>query len=333
MFYILYGQDDFSCHQSLEEIKKGLGNSEMLAVNTNLLDSQQLRLSQLRDVCSVAPFLCPARLVIVKDLLNRFEPRPRLERRVNHSRAEPNSELEEWQGLSDYVKQMPPTTVLVLIDGRISANNPLLKSLSPLAKVMTFPQLRNRELANWVQKRVKQGGGTISPGAVNLLVKLIGGELWAMSSEIDKLIVYSSGHTITEDSVRQLTSYAREANIFALVDAILEGRTKVAQQLLHQLLQEGMAPSYLLVMITRQLRLIVRAKDLSRGLSRLEIRNRLGLTSDYSSDKALKQAKAYTLERIKRAYHRLLEADIAIKTGRYDDELALDLLVIELCQD
>ena len=332
MFYILYGKDDFSRHQALEEIKRGLGDPEMLAVNTSLLDGQQLSFGHLEDVCSAAPFLCPARLIIVEGLLGRFELKSRLGRRVNRSRAGPGSELGEWRGLSDYVKRMPPTTVLVLIDGEIKSNHPLLKSLLPLAKVMTFPQFRDKELSNWIQKRVKQGGGTITPGAVNLLVGLIGGDLWAMSSEIDKSLTYSSGHLITEDNVRQLTSYAREANIFALVDAILEGRRKVAQQLLHQLLQEGAAPSYLLVMITRQLRLIVRAKELSQGLSRPEIRSRLELTSDYSLDKALKQAKTYTLERIKRAYHKLLEADIAIKTGKYDGDLALDLLVIELCQ-
>src|SRR4030043_28234 len=83
-----------------------------------------------------------------------------------------------------------------------------------------------------------------------------------MNSEIDKLLAYCSGQVITEDSVKQVTSYAREANIFALVDSILEGRTKVAQQLLHRLLRDGASPSYILAMITRQLRLIVMTKDL-----------------------------------------------------------------------
>ena len=331
MFYVLYGKDDFGCREALEEIKKGLGDPEMLAVNTSLLDGEQLSLGQLKAACSAVPFLSPARLVIVRGLLGRFETKSGVQRRVNRSRVEPNSELEEWQALGDYIKQMAPTSVLVLVDDEIRGNNRLLKSLLPLAKVMTFPYLRDNELGDWIQKRVSQSGGTISAGAINLLVQLIGGDLWTMASEIDKLLAYGSGH-IVEDDVRQLTSYAREANVFALVDAILEGRLKVAQQLLHQMLQEGAAPSYLLVMITRQVRLIVRAKELSQGLSRSEMRNRLGLTSDYSMDKALKQAKAYTLERIRSAYHQLLEADIAIKTGKYDGDLALDLLVIELCR-
>jgi len=333
LFYILYGQDDFSRHQALEEIKKDLGSPEMLAVNTSLFDSQQLNLSELKNACSSTPFLSPARLVIVEGLLGHFELKPRPGRRGSRSQSKSGSELGEWQGLGDYIKQMPPTTVLVLLDGEVKGTNPLLKSLMPLAKVMTCPQLRNKELGGWIQERVSQGGGTITSEAVKLLVELVGGDLWFMGNEIDKLLIHSLGHDITDDDVRQLTSYAREANIFALVDAILEGRVKVAQRLLHQLLQGGAAPSYLLVMITRQLRLIVRAKELSnQKLSRSEIQNRLGLASDYVLDKALKQAKAYTPERIKRAYHQILEADIAIKTGKYDSDLALDLLVIDLCE-
>jgi DNA polymerase-3 subunit delta len=226
--------------------------------------------------------------------------------------------------------------VLVLVDGEINkkkAANRLLKSLAPLAEVMTFPPFKDKDLSDWVQKRVKQGGGNISPGAIGLLIGLVGGDLWTMSSEIDKLIAFCSGQPIAEDSVRQVTSYAREANVFALVDAILEGRRKVAQQSLHRLLQEGAAPAYVLTMIARQLRLIVTAKELGRRLFQPEIRDKLETTSDYGLEKALKQARAYTLERIKSAYHKLLEADIAIKTGKYDDDLALDLLVIELGQD
>ncbi len=332
MFYILYGKDDFSLQQALEEIKNELGNREMLEVNTSILDGQQLSLIQLRDACSTIPFLCPNRLVIVKGLLGRFEQRSGPERRVTRSRAKLNSGLEEWMGLADCVKQMSPTTALILVDGEIKANNRLLKSLAALAKVMAFPPLKDKELSSWIQDRVKQGGGAISPVAVKLLVGLVGAGLWIMSGEIDKLLAYCAGQIITEDSVKQVTSYAREANIFALVDAILEGRIKVAQQMLHRLIQEGASPSYILAMITRQLRLIVMAKELGQELFRPEIRGRLEPTSDYGLEKAVRQAKAYSLERVNKTYHKLLEADVAIKTGKYDGDLALDLLVVELYQ-
>lgn len=336
MLYILYGKDDFSLQQKLEEIKQKLGGTEMLAFNTKVLDGQRLSLNELLDECNAAPFLCPVRLVIVKGLLERFEEKSGLRQRSPRSKTKLDSSLEEWMRLPNYVRQMPVTTVLVLVDGELSKGksaNRLLHALIPLAEVMTFPQLKDSALREWIQNRVKQSGGTISAGAINLLIELVGADLWAMSNEIDKLLTFCSGQTITEDSVRKVTSYAREANIFSLVDAVLEGRRKIAQQSLYQLLQEGGAPPYILAMITRQLRLIVMAKELGRKLLQSEIRDRLESASDYALEKALKQARAYTLERVKKTYHSLLDADIAIKSGKYDGDLALDLLIAELCPD
>ncbi len=331
MFYIFYGQDDFSLHQALEGIKHGLGDLEMLATNTTKLDGEHLTLNELKGNCNAAPFLSAYRLVIVNGLLRRFEPRQSKSRRGKHSTNESQNELGEWQGMGSYIKEIPNTTVLILVDGKISGYNPLLTKLSPLAKVKTFLLLRGRSLRTWIQQRVAEGGGNITPQAVSLLAELIGGNLWAMSNEIDKLLLYSRGHTIDEDYVTKLVSHAQEANIFALVDAILEGRTKTAQSILHRLYQEGTSPIYVLAMITRQFRLIALTKDLDSNLSRLQIQNKLRLTSSYGLDKTLTQAKLYDFEHIKQAYSKLLETDLAIKTGKYNDQLALELLVADLC--
>ena len=327
MFYILYGQDDFSLNQAAEKIKADLGDWEMLATSTTNLEGQHLTLSELRNKCGAAPFLSSHRLVIVGGLLGRFEVK---QSRPRSGKGKSGNGLGEWDGLASYIGQMPETTVLMLVDGEMKGQNPLLKKLSPLAEVRTFPLLRGRDLKAWIQQRVKEEGGDITPQAVNLLVELIGGDLWAMNGEIQKLLLYSQERPISEDDVRQLVSYVQEANIFALVDAVAEGRTELAQRILHRLYDDGVAPTYILVMITRQFRLIAQAKDLEPGLSRLQIQDRLGLKSSYSLDKTLSQAKLYDFEGVKRAYDKLLETDLAIKTGKYSDKLALELLVTEL---
>jgi DNA polymerase-3 subunit delta len=218
----------------------------------------------------------------------------------------------------------------MLVDEEVKGNNPLLKKISSLAEVRTFPLLRGKDLKVWIRQRVKAGGGDITPEAVDLLAELIGADLWAMDGEIRKLLLYSWEHPIAEDDVRQLVSCIQEANIFALVDAVAEGRTELAQRILHRLYDEGVAPTYILTMITRQFRLIAQARDLAKGLSRLQIQDRLGLKASYGLDKTLSQAKLYDFGRVKRAYSKLLETDLAIKTGQYNDKLALELLVTEL---
>jgi DNA polymerase-3 subunit delta len=102
-------------------------------------------------------------------------------------------------------------------------------------------------------------------------------------------------------------------------------------QLLHQLLAEGMAPPHLLFMLTRQLRLMVQAKELrERRLSVRETQEQLGLSPSYPIDRLLKQCASYPMPRLVEVYQKLLETDIAIKTGKWKDELALDLLLAEV---
>ena len=327
MLYILYGQDGFSLNQAMGRIKADLGDRETVATSTTISEGQHLTLSELRSKCDAAPFLSSHRLVIVEGLLGRFEmkqskSRPRKGRSGNG--------LGEWEGLDSYVKQMPETTVLVLVDEEVQGNNPLLRKLSPVAEVRAFPLLRGRDIKTWIRQRVKGEGGGITPQAVDLLAELVGGDLWAMDGEIQKLLLYGQGRPISEDDVRQLVSCIQEASIFALVDAVAEGRTESAQQILHRLYDEGVAPTYVLTMIARQFRLMVLARDLGKGLSRLQIQDRLGLKSSYGLDKTLSQAKSYDFDGVKRAYDKLMETDLAIKTGKYSDKLALELMVAEL---
>lgn len=331
MLYILWGQDDFSINEALAEIKRGIGDQAALLTNTTTLDGQQMTLDELKAVCETVPFLAEKRLVIVKGLLELFEPSKRYEREKKKTRL--SNRQSEFKSLGGYIDKIPDSTILVLIGIDIKATNPLLKELAGKAKVRRFFLLRDADLSTWVEKRVKQEGGTISSKAVSLLGKLVGGNLWIMAGEIDKLIAFASGRRIEEEDVKAIVSYAQQANIFAMVDAILESRVRMAEQLLQQLLQRGAAPGYIMTMISRQVRLMVRAKDLkNQGKSRMVIQNQLGIAQEFALRKILEQADRYSLERIKEVYHKLLETDLSIKTGRYEDELALNLLVAELCQ-
>ena len=331
MLYILTGQDDFSRSQALEEIKRGMGDQALLAANTTVLEGQQVTPDQLKAVCETAPFLSERRLVIIEGLLERFEPKSRSS--GQKKLAPVTNQQNECKLLTAGISQIPDSTVLVLIDGRLSSKNPLLKALSARAEVKAFPLLKDAGLRRWIQRRVAGEGGSISPAAVDLLAKLVGSNLWIMRSEISKLVLFTSGRRIEEEDVTRVVSYAQEANVFAMVDAILEFKAGIAEQSLHQLLERGAPPAYLLVMLLRQVEMMVRAKELgSQGRSEAEIRDKLGLTSEFALRKTLEQAGRYSIPRLKETYHRLLETDLSIKTGKYGGELALNILIAELCQ-
>jgi len=330
LLYILSGQDDFSIYQSLEEIKRKMGDPTMLVTNTTILDGQQLTLDQLKTVCDASPFLAEKRLVIIKGLLERFESKGKPSRRKKA--ASTDNSQNEAKLLAEYTGNIPDTTILVLIDGKISSNNPLLKGLAG-AQMRSFPLLREPQLHQWIQSRVARERGSISPQAVDLLAKMVGSNLWIMSNEIDKLILFTAGRRIEIEDIRKIVSYAQQTNVFAMIDAILESKAGLAQKLLQQLLQGGASSAYLLAILAHQLQMIVRVKELrNQRKSQQEIQDRLGITSEFALRKTLEQTGVYSWERLKEVYHRLLEADLSIKTGKYDDELALNILIAELCQ-
>ena len=328
MLYILLGEDDFSLTKSLEGIKRGTGDQALLAANTTVFDGQQLTLDRLRAVCETVPFLAEKRLVIIQGLLGRFEPRgkPRRQKKI----AAPAERESEYKLFAAYPSNIPDSTVLVLIDGRIKSNNPLLKLLSARAEVRSFPILKEAKLRQWIQREVAEQDASMSPQAVDLLAKLVGGNLWVMANEISKLALFASGRRIEEEDIKAIVSSAQEANVFAMVDAILDFKAGVAEQLLEQLLSRGASSAYLLAMLSRQVRLIVRAKELRRRRRpEAEIQSKLGL-APFPLRKTLEQAQRYPLERLKEVYHKLLQTDLSIKTGKFEGGLALNLLIAEL---
>jgi DNA polymerase-3 subunit delta len=117
-----------------------------------------------------------------------------------------------------------------------------------------------------------------------------------------------------------------------MIDAVVVFKVGVGQQMLVQLMQEGMAPPQILFMISRQVRLMIQVKAMMKdGKTQSEIQPKLGLNNEFVWQKTLEQTSMYSFDRLKELYHKLLETDIAIKTGKYNDELALNILIAEMC--
>jgi DNA polymerase-3 subunit delta len=331
LVYIFYGTDDFSIHEALDEIKLGLGESSMLSANTSRLEGSKLRPDELEAAVQSVPFFGEKRLVIIDGLLGRFEPKEKRGALKKTAKPPRENEAELPKTFARLINSAPESTVLVLIDGEVGKSNTLFKEISGKADIRLFTPLKGIQLENWVKKRITQAGATISEEALKSLVRLVGSDLWVMSGEIEKLTLYAAGRAIEAEDVKKLVGLSREASIFTLVDAIVDGRLNLANQTLNEMLESGAAPSYLLVMLARQLRFLVRAKELkNEGQSESAMQRALGL-ADFPFRKTLEQTSRYTMARLKDFYRRVLDTDLAIKTGRYDDELALTILVSEMC--
>ena len=324
MRYLLAGPDDFSLKAKLNSIKASLGDPSILGSATSEFDGAKVKTGEFKLTVDALPFLTPCRLVIVSGLLARFQT-------AADGSAKKAPKPEDAAVFAAAIKNSPPSTAIILIESALNRNNPLFKEITGAVEVHEFPMFDKPQLKEWIGRRVMTAGGSITPGAINLLVQYVGADLWAVAGEIDKLVLYAGGRTVTETDVKALVGYAQEASIFTLVDSIFDGRLKTATEALESLKMGGLSAAYVLSMLSRQLRLVIQVVDLKgRGENDVEVRRRLGLTADFVWKKTRDQAARFTLARLKDIYRRLLEADLAAKTGQMDESLAVDLLVAEL---
>ncbi len=329
MIYVLFGGDELSLEQHLDTLKAAIEPEELRDVNIITLGGQDLGFDQLRATCDTVPFLAERRLVVVRSLLGQFEPRGGARGGSRASSGESRKQS-AWEGLAEYLAMVPETTDLALVDDRLSERNSVLAKVRPLAEVKTFPLPTGRALHGWIGERAAKREVEIDPRAVAVLAEAVGANLRILDLELQKLSLRCWGRRATIEDVEELVAYAKEANIFAAVDAAIEGRPGAAIRMVHQLLDSGRPAAYVLTMIARQVRLLLLAKDLkAQGVTAGQMGGRLSL-SGYPLRKTLEQEGRFSHERLAAIHRQLLETDISVKTGELDEEVAMDLLVAEM---
>ena len=322
--FVVFG-DSFLVKQRLAALESERGADALLDANRHRMQGNQVSLQELLGICQALPFLDTLRLVAVDGLLATAESRS-----GGGRGRRGGGSADGWQALVDAIPQMPDTTLLLLSDGPLNGNNPLLRQLRPVCEVEELAAPRAEQLARWIKETAEAKGAAVSPAAIRSLADLVGSDLWTLDGELEKLSLYAAGREISEQDVRLMVSQVREASIFEAVDAMVEGRPQAALRLLAQLRDDGREPLYIIAMVERQLRLLALARDsMERRLPQNELKRALGTSSDFVVRKTMEQARRHSREDIAWRYDRLLEADLSIKQGRLDPNLALELLVGE----
>jgi len=325
-FYIFHGTDEFSISETLANFKRRLGAPEMADLNTTVLDGRNLSLGELRHACDAIPFLAERRLVIVANLLRRLTARG--DRELSRS-------LEDFrESLIEYLPQLPETTRLVFIEDRVlSSRHPVVKLASQDERgyLRKFDPPAKDALRRWIQERAREYDASIGGRATQELALVVGDDLRLLDQEINKLATYTNGErAITVEDVGALVPYAQAAVVFDLVDALGQQDGRTAAATLHRLLDGGEHPLAIFGMIVRQFRLLIQVKELEqRGASLQDVTKELKL-HPFPARKLHVQAIRFTSAQLDAIYHHLLDTDLAIKTGKLNQVLALDLLVAEL---
>ncbi|MDD4901988.1 MAG: hypothetical protein PHE24_02520 [Patescibacteria group bacterium] len=135
------------------------------------------------------------------------------------------------------------------------------------------------------------------------------------------------GNIIEPEDVEKLVKGNFDDNIFALTDAIGARNKALAAKLLEEQFELGANEIYLLTMITRQIKIILQVRQaLDLGQSSRQIISELKL-NPYVIQKAIEQARHFSLNALKIIFDKLVEIDFKIKTGQGEPQVLLDLLV------
>jgi DNA polymerase-3 subunit delta len=115
-----------------------------------------------------------------------------------------------------------------------------------------------------------------------------------------------------------------------MVDAIGARQPEAVLREMRGLLGDGDHPLRIMAMVVRQFRLLIQVKELTeQGASPEEIMSKAGVP--YRGVAGLqRQARNFSFSQLERAYARLLEFDVQVKTGAWEPEAAMELLVMEL---
>lgn len=318
MFYLFHGTDTYSRDEYVANLLSKQGDPDMVSLNTTRLD-KQATFPELQQACDAMPFLAPVRVILVQDLFASVPDKAFMEK------------------LEAYLPQLPPTTRLIFLESQPLPDNHRVIRLAAKEKsghVKRFDRLEGSDLDRWVREHVESAGGRIAPPAAHLLATNVGNDLLALSNEIEKLVLYKGSEaTIEPGDVVLLSPYAAEATIFELVDALGGRQGAQVARLFQDKLNEGIDPFYLFSMIIRQYRLLLQTKSLlADGHNPGSIAAELKLRP-FIVEKLARQARSYTMPQLEQIYRRLLEIDVAAKTGQADLVTSLHLFVAGLTID
>ena len=322
MIVVLEGQDEFRISERISEFKLTVTPVEMREFNTTVLDGNLIAIGELLAAVSTVPFMADKRLVIVEGLLNKLgSPR---------KRGASGDNLIEWSDFPDLFSGMPETATLLIVEKTPLPSSKVVLQILKQSKVEKFPSLRYRELIDWINARCSILAVEMESQAIALLADSVGNELRLIDSELKKLETYSRGNLITTSDVRLMVPYVRQQNVFRVVDAVIEGRTRDALSASSTLISLGESPSAIVRMIERQIRFLFSTKYLiSRKVPTSDIGKQINL-SGYPLRKTLEMEKKISQTRILDMHDKLLESNLRVREGRLTEQESFDLLIAEL---
>ena len=303
MHFLIYGEDSFRSRQKLAAIRGRFASTrDRGGLNESRWCAGAVEMEQVAEAIFASPFLADKKFVLLEGFLDR-----------------PAAEQEQ---IRDWLTRKPASTIVVFFEEAAAddlAKSPLFLFLKDQPYTEEFVPLNPAQAVAVVIREAAAQGVTISRQTAQVLLARVGTDSWQISQEVAKLAAYAAGSgcgEISETTIRDLVVGQPEEEVFAFIDACVEGRTDRATRLLAALLAGGTAELQLLAMLQKQFRTIVAAQEMaSRGDGdQGAVASKLGV-HPFVAGKALAAARRRPAEAWRQSFERLVEIERLAKTG------------------
>ncbi len=305
--YLLYGEEAYLRKQYRDRLKSAVIGED--SMNYYYHEGKDVVTGEIIDLSETMPFFAERRLIVLE-----------------------NSGLFKSGGeeLAGYLAQLPETTYFVFVETEVDKRSRLYKTVQSKGYAAEFSVQEEATLKKWILGMVKKEGKNISASALDYLIEKTGSDMENIRKETEKLFCYClKKESIEVADIEEICTKRISSHIFDMVGAIAQKRQKQALTLYYDLLALKEPPMRILFLIARQFNLLMQVKELKKkGFSNKVIGEKVGLPG-FIAGKYVSQAEKFSREDLREAVEACVEAEEAIKTGRMNDNMSVELLIIK----
>lgn len=307
--YLLYGEERYLRRQYRERLQKALcGGGD--SMNTHFYTGKDVPVGAIIDLAETLPFLAERRVFFIDD-----------------------SGLFKAGGekMAEYLAAPAETAFFVFTESEVDKRSKLFKTVQSKGYAAEFAVQDEATLTRWVKGLLAKEGKSAADGTVKLLLTKTGTDMDNIQTELEKLICYCMDReTITDADVEAICTTHINNRIFDMINAIADKNQKKALDLYYDLLALKEPPMRILALIARQCNLLLQAKELqTHGFGNSAVAGKLGVPP-FAVGRYLKQASRFSASTLRQAVRQCVEADEAVKTGRMNDMMSVEVLILSV---
>lgn len=309
--YFLYGDEPFLAERASRRIMERAVDPAMKDFNLNVYYGSDCKGTEILDTAQTLPMFAERRVVLVK----RAEGLP--------------SATQE--GLLPYLANPCPETCLIFVAGKPDLRRKFFAELKKQPGSLEFKKLYENKLGPFISQEAASHGKKIDGAGAELLAFLVGSNLQALSSQVEKAALFVGNRpNITVEELKAIVSQSKEFTAFELARFIGEKNLAKALATLEAMLTNGEEAVMILGALASHFRRIWRIRELlDQKLPLAEIGKQLKIHQFFLGEQVA-QAKKYATVELEQLFERLYQADRAVKTGS-SSATVLQGLIYDAC--